>query len=58
LPAPRPSPVSRTGLGEEIQGRVAAFCAHQQFFDREAYCKSILTNVRASIGSQLKAPGN
>jgi hypothetical protein len=42
-------PVPRSGLREEIQGRVAAFRAHQQLFDRErdAYCKAVLTRVRA-----------
>ncbi len=60
VPAARPSPVPRTGLREEIQGRVAAFRAHQQLFDRERdeYFRSVLTKVRASTGSQPKAPGN
>jgi hypothetical protein len=47
-------------MREEIQGRVAAFRAHQQLFDRErdAYFKSVLTRVRAPTGSQPKPPGN
>jgi len=59
VPAPRPSPAPRPGLREEIQGRVAAFRAHQQLFDRErdAYFKSVLTKVRASIASRPEAPG-
>ena len=59
VPAPRPSPTPRSGLREEIQGRVAAFRAHQQLFDRErdAYFKSVLTKVRASIASRPEAPG-
>jgi hypothetical protein len=58
-PAPRPSPAPRPGLREEIQGRVAAFRAHQQLFNRErdAYCDKVLTSVRASIESRPKAPG-
>jgi hypothetical protein len=55
----RPYPLPRHGMREEIQGRVAAFRAHQQLFDRErdAYCKAVLTRVRASIQSQPKPPG-
>jgi hypothetical protein len=60
IPAVRPSPVSRSELREEIQGRVAAFRAHQQLFHRERdeYFKSVLTKVRASLESQPKAPGS
>jgi predicted CoA-binding protein len=56
----RPSTVPRSGMREEIQGRVAAFRAHQQLFDRErdAYFKSVLTRVRASTAIQPKPPGN
>jgi hypothetical protein len=56
----RPSTAAQGGMREEIQGRVAAFRAHQQLFDRErdAYFKSVLTRVRASTGSQPKPPGN
>jgi hypothetical protein len=56
----RPSPVPRSELREEIQGRVAAFRAHQQLFnrDRDEYCQSVLTKLRASAGSQPKSPGN
>jgi hypothetical protein len=56
----RPSSALRNELREEIQGRVAAFRAHQQLFDREreAYCKSVLTRVRDSLGSRPEAPRN
>jgi hypothetical protein len=59
VPPPRSSPVSRSGMREEIQGRVAAFRAHQQLFDRErdAYFNAVLTKVRASLGSRPKSPG-
>jgi hypothetical protein len=59
VPAPRSSPSPRSGLREEIQGRVAAFRAHQQLFNRErdAYCDKVLTRVRASIDSWPKPPG-
>src|ERR1700674_5203649 len=42
--ASRPSPVRHSKLREEIQGRVAAFRAHQQLFDRDrdAYYNSVL----------------
>ena len=54
-----PSSALRNELREEIQGRVAAFRAHQQLFNRErdAYCDKVLTSVRASIESRPKAPG-
>lgn len=60
VPAMRPLPAPRSGLREEIQGRVAAFRAHQQLFDRErdAYFNAVLTKVRASIGNRPKAPGD
>jgi hypothetical protein len=60
VPVPRPSPLPRSEIREEIQGRVAAFRAHQQLFHRErdAYFNSVLTKVRTSIGSQPKAPGD
>lgn len=59
-PAAPSSLPPRSGLREEIQGRVAAFRAHQQLFDRErdAYFKSVLTKLRASTVSQPKPPGN
>jgi hypothetical protein len=55
-----PSSALRNELRQEIQGRVAAFRAHQQLFDREreAYCKSVLTRVRDSIGRGLEPPRN
>lgn len=60
VPANRPSPIRQGGFREEIQGRVAAFRAHQQLFDRErdAYFKAVLTKARASTGSRPKAPGD
>jgi hypothetical protein len=56
----RPSLVSRSDFREEIQGRVAAFRAHQQLFHRErdAYFNSVLTKARASIDGAPKAPGD
>lgn len=56
----RPAPMSRIQVREEIQGRVAAFRAHQQLFHRERdeYFKSVLTRVRDSIDSAPKPPGN
>jgi hypothetical protein len=58
--AARPIPTPRSGFREEIEGRVAAFRAHQQLFHRErdAYCKAVLTKVRASMPSQPKPPGD
>jgi hypothetical protein len=58
--AARPKPMPRSGFREEIEGRVAAFRAHQQLFHRErdAYCKAVLTKVRASMPSQPKPPGD
>jgi hypothetical protein len=56
----RPMSMPRSGFREEIEGRVAAFRAHQQLFHRErdAYCKAVLTKVRASMPSQPKPPGD
>ena len=57
----RPSiPMPRSGFREEIEGRVAAFRAHQQLLirEREAYCKAVLTKVRASMPSKPKPPGD
>jgi hypothetical protein len=43
---------------QEIRGRVAAFRAHQELFNRERneYCDSVLTRVRASTGHPSRAP--
>ena len=59
VPVARPQPLSRSGVREEIQGRVAAFRAHQQLFDRDrdAYFNSVLARLRASTPSRPKAPG-
>jgi hypothetical protein len=58
--AERPMPMPRGGFREEIEGRVAAFRAHQQLFirERDAYCKAVLTKVRASMPSQPKPSGD
>lgn len=57
VPMPRPSQDLRREIREEIQGRVAAFRAHQQLFHRErdAYFNSVLTRVRASTEGKTKA---
>ena len=43
-----PLPLPRIGMREEIQGRVAAFRAHQQLFHRErdAYFHAVLDKAR------------
>ena len=58
--AARPMPIPRGGFREEIESRVAAFRAHQQLFirERDAYCKAVLTKVRASMPSQPKPSGD
>jgi len=60
VPTSRPSPVYRSEVREEIQGRVAAFRAHQQLFHRErdAYFNAVLAKLRAPAESRPKAPGN
>jgi hypothetical protein len=60
VPTSRPSPVYRSEVREEIQGRVAAFRAHQQLFHRErdAYFKAVLAELRAPGESRPKAPGD
>lgn len=49
--APRQPPVARSALRQEIEGRVSAFRAHQQRFDRERdrHFNSVLTGIRAAI---------
>lgn len=56
----RPLPLPRLGMREEIQGRVAAFRAHQQVFHRErdAYFHAVLDKARASTGRSSKPAGN
>jgi hypothetical protein len=56
----RPSPVRHSELREEIRGRVAAFRAHQELFNRnrDEYCDSVLAKVRASTEHPSTAPGN
>ena len=58
VPVMRPRPLPRSEVREEIQGRVAAFRAHQQLFhrDREEYFNSVLARLRASTHNQPKAP--
>ena len=48
---PRQPPVARSAVREEMEGRVAAFRAHQQRFDRERdkHFNSVLTGIRAAI---------
>jgi hypothetical protein len=54
----RPSPVRLGEFREEIRGRVAAFRAHQELFNRERneYFNSVLTRLRASTAQAPKAP--
>jgi hypothetical protein len=56
----RPYPVRHSELREEIRGRVAAFRAHQELFNRnrDDYCNSVLAKVRASAEPPSAAPGN
>jgi hypothetical protein len=56
----RPSPVRHSELREEIRGRVAAFRAHQELFnrDRDEYCNSVLAKVRAATDRPSTAPGD
>jgi hypothetical protein len=56
----RPSPVRHSELREEIRGRVAAFRAHQELFNRnrDAYCDSVMVKVRAATQHPPTAPGN
>jgi len=55
---PRRLPIARSPIREEIEGRVAAFRAHQQRFDRERdkHFNSVLTGIRAAITDPSKAP--
>jgi hypothetical protein len=57
---PSPPPSAPSELRDEIQGRVAAFRAHQQLFhrDRDAYFNAVLTKARASMPDRPEAPGN
>ena len=54
----RPSPVRHSELREEIRGRVAAFRAHQELFNRnrDEYCDSVLAKVRAATAPPSTAP--
>lgn len=56
--APRRVTGARSELREEIAGRVAAFRAHQQRFDRERdkHFTSVLTGIRAAITAPSEAP--
>ena len=55
---PRKPPVARSALREEIEGRVAAFRAHQRRFDRErdSHFNLVLTGIRAAISDPSKTP--
>ena len=55
---PRKPPVARSAIREEMEGRVAAFRAHQQRFDRERdrHFNSVLTGIRAAITNPSRAP--
>jgi hypothetical protein len=48
---PRKSPVAQSAVRAEMEGRVAAFRAHQQRFHRERdkHFNSVLTGIRAAI---------
>jgi len=54
--APKPV-VAPSPVRAEIEGRVAAFRAHQQRFDRERdrHFNSVLTGIRAAIADPSKA---
>jgi hypothetical protein len=54
----RQLPVRLGDFREEIRGRVAAFRAHQELFNRERneYFNSVLTRLRASTDQAPKAP--
>jgi hypothetical protein len=55
-----PSSVRHGELREEIRGRVTAFRAHQELFNRnrDEYCDSVLAKVRASMEHPSTAPGH
>lgn len=55
---PRKPAVVRSAVREEMEGRVAAFRAHQQRFDRERdrHFNSVLTGIRAAITDPTRAP--
>ena len=57
---PRVSSIARSAVREEIEGRVAAFRAHQQRFDRERdkHFNTVLTGIRSAIAnpSNLSPP--
>ena len=55
---PRKPPVARSAVREEMEGRVAAFRAHQQRFDRERdrHFNSVLTGIRAAITDPSRTP--
>lgn len=54
---PRKPAVVRSAVREEMEGRVAAFRAHQQRFDRERdrHFNSVLTGIRAAITNPSRA---
>ena len=56
----RPTPVRHSELRDEIQGRVAAFRAHQELFNRgrDEFCDSVLAKVRVSTERPSAARDN
>jgi hypothetical protein len=54
---PQKPPVARSAIREEVEGRVAAFRAHQRRFDRErdSHFNSVLMGIRAAITDPPKA---
>jgi hypothetical protein len=54
---PRKPSIAHSTVREEMEGRVAAFRAHQQRFDRERdrHFNSVLTGIRAAITDPSKA---
>lgn len=58
VPATTRSVVSHGDMREEILGRVAAFRARQQLFnrDRDEYCNATLAKARAMTGRTTAAP--
>jgi hypothetical protein len=55
---PRTPSVVRSAIREEVEGRVAAFRAHQQRFDRERdkHFNAVLTGIRSAIANPSKVP--
>ena len=56
----RPSPARHSEFREEIRGRVAAFRAHQEHFNRnrDEYYNAVLAKVRSAAEHPSMAPGD